>query len=132
DPNTKAFRQFPDFARAHLDPERHPRIAMFCTGGIRCEKASSYLLSQGFSEVYQLEGGILKYLEIMPPDESLWQGECFVFDERVALTHGVAVGTHRMCRKCGSPIPCDEAPLTEVSETGTPCPNCIALQPFAA
>ncbi len=78
---------------------------MFCTGGIRCEKASAYMLENGFPEVNHLEGGILKYLETVPPEESLWQGECFVFDERVALGHGVEIGTHSMCGACGYPIP---------------------------
>ena len=104
DPATRTFGEFPDFVAANLDPEKHKRIAMFCTGGIRCEKASAYLLSQGFPEVYHLEGGILKYLEAVPPEESLWQGECFVFDERVALEHGVTPGSHVMCRACGAPV----------------------------
>ena len=104
DPETRTFGEFPEFVATHLDPEKHKRIAMFCTGGIRCEKASAYLLSQGFPEVYHLEGGILKYLETVPPDESLWQGECFVFDERVALDHGVTPGSHVMCRACGAPV----------------------------
>lgn len=104
DPATRAFCEFPEFVAAHLDPARHKRVAMFCTGGIRCEKASSFLLSQGFPEVYHLEGGILKYLETVPPEQSLWQGECFVFDERVALEHGVTPGSHVMCKHCGSPV----------------------------
>ncbi len=93
---------------------------MFCTGGIRCEKASSYLLSQGFDEVYQLKGGILKYLETVPPEESLWQGECFVFDERVALQHGLAAGSHGLCSTCGHPIPRDEASNADNAS----CANC--------
>lgn len=105
DPATRTFGEFPDFVAANLDPKRDKRIAMFCTGGIRCEKASAYLLSQGFPEVYHLEGGILKYLETVPPEESLWQGECFVFDERVALAHGVKRGKHVLCRACGTPVP---------------------------
>ena len=104
DPATRVFSEFPDFVAANLDPARHKRVAMFCTGGIRCEKASAYLLAQGFPEVYHLEGGILKYLETVPPEQSLWQGECFVFDERVALEHGVKPGTHVMCRACGAPV----------------------------
>ncbi|ODT21454.1 MAG: hypothetical protein ABS35_17145 [Kaistia sp. SCN 65-12] len=90
DPETRKFSQFPDFVSRSLDPATNKKVAMFCTGGIRCEKASSYLLSQGFEEVFHLKGGILKYLETIPPEESLWQGECFVFDERVALGHGLA------------------------------------------
>jgi UPF0176 protein len=89
DPNIKSFGQFKDFAARALDPQQHRKIAMFCTGGIRCEKASAYLLSRGFAEVYHLKGGILKYLEAVPESESHWRGECFVFDERVALGHGL-------------------------------------------
>src|SRR5260221_5942616 len=89
DPAIKSFGQFKDFAARHLDPAKHQRIAMFCTGGIRCEKASAYLLSHGFSEVYHLNGGILRYLECVPQEQSRWRGECFVFDERVALGHGL-------------------------------------------
>src|ERR1700744_4245962 len=89
DPAIASFGQFKDFAAHHLDPKRDRKIAMFCTGGIRCEKASSYLLSQGFAEIYPLKGGILNYLEHVPEGESRWRGECFVFDERVALGHGL-------------------------------------------
>jgi UPF0176 protein len=91
DPGTARFSDFPDFVSNRLDPSRHRRVAMFCTGGIRCEKASSYLLSQGFPEVYHLKGGILRYLEDVPAGQSLWQGECFVFDEREALGHGLSL-----------------------------------------
>lgn len=90
DPHLTRFGEFPDFAARALDKNKHKRIAMFCTGGIRCEKASSYLLSQGFDEVYHLKGGILKYLEDIPEDRSLWRGECFVFDQRIALGHGLS------------------------------------------
>jgi len=114
DPATRSFAEFPDFVAAKLDPARDRRIAMFCTGGIRCEKASSYLLAQGFPEVYHLEGGILKYLEMVPPEQSRWQGECFVFDERVALEHGLEPGTYVMCEACGTPMAAD-APR---------CPTC--------
>ena len=89
DPDIKSFGQFKDFAARHLDPAKHRKIAMFCTGGIRCEKASAYLLAHGFGEVYHLKGGILRYLEGVPEEESRWRGECFVFDERVALGHGL-------------------------------------------
>jgi UPF0176 protein len=89
DPGIKSFGQFKDFAARHLDPRKHRKVAMFCTGGIRCEKASSYLLSRGFTEVYHLKGGILRYLEGIPEANSRWRGECFVFDERVALGHGL-------------------------------------------
>lgn len=103
DPGTRTFRQFPDYVKANLDPARHKRVAMFCTGGIRCEKASAYMLAHGFEQVYHLEGGILKYLESVPAEDSLWRGECFVFDGRVALAHGVELGTHVMCPACGGP-----------------------------
>jgi UPF0176 protein len=89
DPGLESFGQFKDFAAGQLNPEKHRKIAMFCTGGIRCEKASAYLLSRGFAEVYHLKGGILKYLEGVPEAESRWRGECFVFDERIALGHGL-------------------------------------------
>jgi UPF0176 protein len=89
-PKLSRFSEFRDFAARELDPQKHRKIAMFCTGGIRCEKASSYLLAHGFDEVYHLKGGILKYLETVPEPESRWRGECFVFDERVALGHGLA------------------------------------------
>lgn len=119
DPRTRSFGEFPDFVASNLDPKAHKRVAMFCTGGIRCEKASAYLLSLGFPEVYHLEGGILKYLETVPPEQSLWQGECFVFDERVALEHGVTPGTHVMCKTCGFPIA-----RNGVSGDAAPCPHC--------
>jgi UPF0176 protein len=89
DPGIKSFGQFREFAARHLDPVKHRRVAMFCTGGIRCEKASAYLLARGFAEVYHLKGGILRYLEGVPEAESRWRGECFVFDDRVALGHGL-------------------------------------------
>ena len=89
DPGIKSFGQFKDFAARHLDPARHRKVAMFCTGGIRCEKASAYLLARGFAEVYHLKGGILRYLEGVPEADSRWRGECFVFDDRVALGHGL-------------------------------------------
>jgi UPF0176 protein len=120
-PNTRAFSEFPEFVRANLDPVRTPRVAMFCTGGIRCEKASALMLAMGFPEVYHLEGGILKYLETIPPEESLWRGECFVFDERVALEHGVVPGTHALCSSCGAPV----APGWKETPT---CARCLSLQ----
>jgi UPF0176 protein len=89
DPGIQSFGQFKDFAARHLDPAKHRKVAMFCTGGIRCEKASAYLLARGFAEVYHLKGGILRYLEGVPEAESRWRGECFVFDDRVALGHGL-------------------------------------------
>jgi UPF0176 protein len=104
DPATRSFREFPAYVKNNLDPARHKRVAMFCTGGIRCEKATAYMIAQGFEEVYHLKGGILKYLEEVPPEESRWRGECFVFDERVALGHGVELGTHVLCPRCGTPV----------------------------
>ena len=93
-PGTRRFSEFKDFVASRLDPERHPRVAMFCTGGIRCEKASSYLLAHGFREVLHLEGGILRYLEMVPETESRWRGACFVFDERIAVGHGLTELPH--------------------------------------
>ena len=124
DPKTTTFNEFPDYAKSRLDPGKNKKIAMFCTGGIRCEKASSYLLSQGFESVYHLKGGILKYLEEVPEAESLWQGECFVFDERVAVTHGLAPGSYDMCYACGHPI--SEADQQSADyEQEVSCPHCI-------
>jgi UPF0176 protein len=112
DPGTRQFRDFPAWWQAHAASFHGKRIAMFCTGGIRCEKSTNYLLSQGMTEVFHLQGGILKYLEDVPPADSLWQGECFVFDERVAVTHGLTQGTARMCPTCGRP------------HFGATCPDC--------
>lgn len=103
-PQTRSFRQFPQWVETNLEAQKTRRIAMFCTGGIRCEKASALLLQQGFENVYHLEGGILKYLEDVAPAESLWQGECFVFDERVALDHSLQRGQFVLCEKCGQPV----------------------------
>ena len=122
-PHLRAFRQFPDYAQTHLDPTQHKKVAMFCTGGIRCEKATAYLLNQGFDEVYHLKGGILKYLEESPEHESLWEGECFVFDERVAVAHGLEPGSYEMCQACGHPIS-EEDKATDVYEVGVFCPYC--------
>lgn len=105
DPGTKSFTEFKDYVAEHLDPAKQKKVAMFCTGGIRCEKASSYLLAQGFEEVFHLKGGILKYLEVVAEAESRFEGECFVFDERVAVTHGLAQGEAQFCRACRNPMP---------------------------
>ncbi|MEO0459163.1 MAG: rhodanese-related sulfurtransferase [Cyanobacteria bacterium P01_A01_bin.114] len=122
-PQTQSFKEFPDYAQQHLDPQQHKKVAMFCTGGIRCEKASSYLLSQGFEQVYHLKGGILKYLETVPVEQSLWQGECFVFDERVAVQHNLAPGSYDICHGCGHPISeADQA--SPQFESGISCPHC--------
>jgi UPF0176 protein len=124
-PQTPSFREFPEYVSQKLDPQRHKKVAMFCTGGIRCEKASSYLLNQGFEQVYHLKGGILKYLEDVPPEESLWEGECFVFDGRVAVTHGLERGHHDMCLSCGHPIsPSDK--LSPQYQEGVSCLHCFA------
>ncbi len=102
DPGTRHFKQLPAFVRKHLDPKQHRKIATFCTGGIRCEKFSAWLLSEGFEEVYQLKGGILKYLEEMPREHSQWRGECYVFDERVAVGHDLEPSKDAtMCSACG-------------------------------
>lgn len=124
DPQTKSFRQFPDYVQTALDRAKHKKVAMFCTGGIRCEKASAYLLSQGFDQVYHLEGGILKYLEEVPPEASLWQGECFVFDQRVAVTQDLSDGSYAMCEACGHPI--SQAEQTSPHyQPGVSCPYCL-------
>ena len=123
-PQTESFRQFPDYVRQHLDPSKHKKVALFCTGGIRCEKASSFLLAQGFEQVYHLKGGILKYLEEVPAEESLWEGECFVFDERVAVSHGLEEGTYEKCPSCGHPIS-DEDKASPKYELGISCPHCF-------
>lgn len=124
DPKTIEFTQFPAFVKQHLDPAKHKKIAMFCTGGIRCEKASSYMLAEGFGEVYHLKGGILKYLETVPARESLWDGQCYVFDHRVSVGHGLAEGHYDYCFGCGFPI--DETGKTDPSyEEGISCKRCI-------
>ena len=125
-PRTKSFREFPQYVARHVDPAATPKVAMFCTGGIRCEKASSYLLSQGFKEVYHLKGGILRYLERISPAESKWQGECFVFDERVAVKEGLELGSHELCYACGHPID-STAKASPKYEANISCPNCYDL-----
>ena len=104
DPRTKTFREFPQYVKVNLDPEKNKKVAMFCTGGIRCEKSTAYLKEQGFEEVYHLEGGILKYLEEIPQEESLWEGECFVFDNRVTVNHQLEKGDYDQCHACRRPI----------------------------
>ena len=104
DPATKSFREFPEWIEEHKTEFAGRRVAMFCTGGIRCEKATAYVKSLGVEDVFHLKGGILKYLEEVPPGESLWQGECFVFDERVSVTHGLAEGEAQLCRACRRPL----------------------------
>ncbi len=121
DPHTKSFRQFPDYVRSHLDSHQPKKVALFCTGGIRCEKASAFMISEGFKEVYHLQGGILNYLEEMPDAQSLWRGECFVFDQRVAVVEGVTEGSFELRRDCGHPISETEQTV-ELSQI--PCPYC--------
>ena len=129
DPKTKSFREFPKWSKNNLKAlmkkEGKTKVAMFCTGGIRCEKASSYLLDEGIEQVYQLEGGILKYLENISSDESLWEGECFVFDERVSIQHGLVEGNYSMCHACRMPIDDDDMKSKKYSE-GISCPHCYA------
>jgi UPF0176 protein len=123
DPGTRSFGEFPAYVHANLDPAKHKKIAMFCTGGIRCEKASSFMLREGFEEVYHLKGGILSYLEQVPEAESRWQGGCFVFDERVAVGHGLAVLPVKFCLSCNTPLDAD-AIQSEQYEEGVCCPRC--------
>ena len=127
-PHTSSFREFPTWVQKHLKPliEENPsmKIGMYCTGGIRCEKATSYLIDEGFTEVHHLEGGILKYLEDVSPEKSLWEGECFVFDQRVSLDHELAPGSHTMCHACGLPIsPEDLKKPTYIK--GLQCEACV-------
>jgi len=122
-PKTQSFREFPAYVQQHLDPARHHKIAMFCTGGIRCEKASAYLLQQGFAEVYHLKGGILSYLDTVPTEESAWEGECFLFDQRVAVQHGLESGSYDTCLACGHPIN-DEDKQSPHYDAGISCPYC--------
>ena len=123
DPGTATFREFPEFVRSHLDPSRHRRVAMYCTGGIRCEKSTALLREMGFDEVYHLEGGILQYLEEVAPEESLWEGECFVFDERVSVDHHLAPGSHELCRGCRMPVSEAERAGPDYVP-GVSCPHC--------
>lgn len=123
-PQTSSFREFPEYVRQNLDPNKHKKVALFCTGGIRCEKATSFMLAQGFSEVYHLKGGILKYLEEVPTEKSLWEGECFVFDQRIAVKHGLELGDYEMCLSCGHPISEDDKTSARYEE-GISCPYCF-------
>ncbi|MEE2602834.1 rhodanese-related sulfurtransferase [Alcanivorax sp. NBRC 102024] len=123
-PETRTFREFPEYVKETLDPARHKKVAMFCTGGIRCEKSTAYLKEQGFEEVYHLKGGILKYLEEMPKEESLWEGECFVFDERVTVDHDLNPGEFDQCHACRRPIS-EEEKASEKFQLGVSCPKCF-------
>lgn len=123
DPATTSFREFPRYVRENLDPARHRKVAMFCTGGIRCEKASAFMLQEGFEEVYHLQGGILKYLEEVPEAESTWEGECFVFDNRVAVNHRLEKGRYDQCHGCRHPITAEDK-SSELYQQGVCCPHC--------
>ncbi len=126
-PHTRCFRQFPEWVKKELHPlvkdKPTKRIAMFCTGGIRCEKATSYLIKEGFKDVHHLSGGILRYLEEIPKEDSLWEGECFVFDQRVALNQDLSPGVHTLCHACGMPLsPIDINHLSYIK--GVQCHHC--------
>jgi UPF0176 protein len=123
-PKTKTFREFPEYVDKNLDPSKHKKIAMFCTGGIRCEKATSLMLEKGFNDVYHLQGGILKYLEKVPEKDSLWSGECFVFDQRVAVKHDLIEGDYDQCYACRHPLSPEEMKSNDY-KPGISCPYCI-------
>ncbi len=123
DPHTTTFREFPAYVRKNYDPKKNRKVAMFCTGGIRCEKASAFMLKEGFEEVYHLEGGILKYLEEVPPEDSIWEGECFVFDSRVAVNHQLEKGQYDQCYGCRHPIT-EQDKRSEKYLKGVCCPGC--------
>ncbi len=125
DPQIDHFTEFTDFVQQHLDPARDRKIAMFCTGGIRCEKASAFLLAEGFAEVYHLKGGIFKYLEAVPTEDSRWQGECYVFDQRMAVGQNLTTGRYAMCFSCGEALSAEDRAHAEY-EAGVSCPLCFA------
>lgn len=126
-PHTNTFREFPQYVEDHLDPDKHTKVAMYCTGGIRCEKSTAYLKMLGFNEVFHLEGGILKYLEEVPEEESLWQGECFVFDNRVTVNHQLEPGSYDQCHACRMPVS-DADKKSNAWVDGVSCPHCIDNQ----
>ena len=123
DPKIDSFTEFSDYVRENLDPKKHKKIAMFCTGGIRCEKASSFMLAEGFESVFHLKGGILKYLEEIPKEQSQWQGDCYVFDRRMAVGHGLTTGHYSMCYCCGYPLS-DKDKTHNLYEEGVSCAHC--------
>jgi len=123
-PRTNSFREFPEYVSKQLDPAKHKKVAMFCTGGIRCEKSTAYLKQQGFDEVYHLEGGILQYLEDISETESLWDGECFVFDNRVSVNHALEKGEYDQCHACRLPIT-EEDKQSDRYKAGVSCPHCF-------
>lgn len=124
DPKTTSFREFPDWFRAFQRTHNKPKVAMYCTGGIRCEKSTAFAKSIGVEEVFHLKGGILKYLEHIPQDQSLWDGECFVFDQRVSVGHGLELGTHDLCHACRRPLS-DEDKASQHYAEGVCCPYCV-------
>ena len=126
-PNTETFREFPAYTKNNLEKYRDKKIAMFCTGGIRCEKSTAYLKSKGFENVFHLQGGILKYLEEIKEDDSLWEGECFVFDDRVAVKHNLELGKYDQCHACRFPIT-DEDKEHPHYEKGASCPRCYGTK----
>lgn len=123
-PKTESFRQFPRYVKEQLNPKKHKKVAMFCTGGIRCEKSTALLKAQGFEEVYHLKGGILKYLEEVPQEQSCWEGECFVFDDRITVNHHLEPGSYDQCHACRLPIT-DQDKLSEKYQQGVSCPHCF-------
>ncbi len=125
-PHTDSFREFPQFVTENLDASVHTKVAMYCTGGIRCEKSTALLKKMGFQQVYHLRGGILKYLERIPQEQSTWSGECFVFDERVSVKHGLAVGDQVLCYGCGWPVSSSERQHPDYV-AGVHCPRCVNL-----
>ena len=128
-PATTNFREFPDYVAEHLDPAEHPRVAMCCTGGIRCEKASAYLLGLGFEAVYQLDGGILSYLEQVTPETNRWRGECFVFDQRVSVDAALDEGGYEQCFACRHPLSAEDLASPDY-RLGVSCPRCVdAVEP---
>lgn len=124
-PKTDSFREFPDYIKQHFNPEKHTKVAMYCTGGIRCEKSTAYMKEQGFKDVYHLEGGILNYLEEVPEQATLWQGECFVFDDRVTVDHQLEKGQYDQCNACRMPITKQDQQSAYYIH-GVSCPHCFA------
>ncbi|MFT7516322.1 MAG: UPF0176 protein [Myxococcota bacterium] len=124
-PGLQSFRAFPDWLREEMKTRDQPKVAMFCTGGIRCEKSTAFLKNEGIEEVFHLKGGILKYLENVPEEESEWEGECFVFDQRVSVTHGLKEGSFTLCWACRNPINKQDRETPEFQD-GVSCPHCFS------
>ncbi|NKB25238.1 MAG: rhodanese-related sulfurtransferase [Kiritimatiellae bacterium] len=123
-PTTRSFREWPGYVHQQLEPQKHKKIAMFCTGGIRYEKASAFLRKEGFEHVFQLQGGILKYLEKVPEEKSCWEGECFVFDNRVSVDHRLEKGSYELCHPCRHPVD-SEHMVSSKHQLGVSCPHCF-------